>query len=139
MDNGRRTAAEQLAGAFYGMNGIPADWRDKLALKGLIESMAEELFDMSKRVDPCLPPPPPPTASEPSAGSMKPSSGGGAQLTDPPEESVTRFVVKPDAEPREGTTDHGDAESDDGRGSGDSAYWVGGVAAHYQRLEDEYV
>eukprot|EP00903_Cladosiphon_okamuranus_P008821 g8448.t1 len=120
----------QLAGAFYGMSGIPSDWRDKLALKGLIESMAEELFDMSKRVDPCPPPPPPPTGSEPSAASMEPSSGGaalGAHLTDPSEERVTRFMVKP-----------GVGSSGDG-GRTESAYWAGGVAAHYQRLEDEYV
>eukprot|EP00903_Cladosiphon_okamuranus_P008820 g8447.t1 len=120
----------QLAGAFYGMSGIPSDWRDKLALKGLIESMAEELFDMSKRVDPCPPPPPPPTGSEPSAASMEPSSGGaalGAHLTDPSEERVTRFMVKP-----------GVGSSGDG-GRTESAYWAGGVAAHYQHLEDAYI
>lgn len=132
MDDGRWTTAKQLAGAFYGMSGIPSDWRDKLALKGLIESMAEELFDMSNRIDPCPPPPPPSIASEPSAASMKPSRGEtapgrGAQLSDPSEESVTRFTVKPAV------------ESDGDRGRPESAYWVGGVAAHYQRLEDAYV
>lgn len=159
------TAAKQLAGAFYGMSGIPKDWRDKLALKGLIESMAEELFDMSNRVDPCPPPlSPPPTASKPPAASVvQPSSGaaspaGGAQLTDPSEDRVTRFMVKPAVESQEGGAESnhsgdgtyasgtveymgmgGDAEGGGSRGEFGSAYWVGGVAAHYQHLEDEYM
>eukprot|EP00752_Nemacystus_decipiens_P016207 g14494.t1 len=134
----------QLAGAFYGMSGIPKNWRDKLALKGLIESMAEELFDMSNRVDPCPTPTPPTAASGSSAASVQPSDGEapnvrGARLTESPDERVTRFTVKPAAEPREGTKDHEDgAEIDCDMGCGGD-YWVGGVGAHYQRLEDEYV
>lgn len=142
MDDGEK----QLAGAFYGMSGIPADWRDKLALKGLIESMAEELFDMSKRVDPCPPAPPSPAASGPSAASTQPSSGGATpardtKLTEPPEGKVTRFVVKPAAESRESAMEDGDAASDGNGSTGrsDATYWVGGVGAHFQRLEDEYV
>lgn len=136
--------AKQLAGAFYGMSGIPSDWRDKLALKGLIESMAEELFDMSNRIDPCPPSPPPQAASAPSAASMQLSSAEpapalGAQLADPPEERVTRFMVKPAAESRADTTEGGYTESGGNPSSSDSAYWAGGVAAHYQRLEDGYV
>ena len=33
----------QLAGAFYGKEGIPAAWREKLALREMIESLAERL------------------------------------------------------------------------------------------------
>jgi len=35
----------QLAGAFYGEQAIPEDWRSRLALRGLIESLAERLLD----------------------------------------------------------------------------------------------
>jgi ADP-ribosylglycohydrolase len=34
----------QIAGAFYGEDGIPADWRAKLAMRELIERRADELF-----------------------------------------------------------------------------------------------
>ncbi len=34
----------QIAGAFYGEDGIPAEWRAKLAMRELIERRAEELF-----------------------------------------------------------------------------------------------
>lgn len=37
----------QLAGAFYGEGGIPADWLSKLAKRQLIESMAERLFTLA--------------------------------------------------------------------------------------------
>ncbi|MGB7444537.1 MAG: ADP-ribosylglycohydrolase family protein [Coleofasciculaceae cyanobacterium] len=38
----------QLAGAFYGEGGIPADWLSKLAKRQLIESMAEQLFTLAQ-------------------------------------------------------------------------------------------
>ena len=34
----------QLAGAYYGEDAIPADWRQRLAHLGLIKSFAEELY-----------------------------------------------------------------------------------------------
>lgn len=37
----------QLAGAFYGVDGIPAEWRAKLAMRELIEQRADELLAMS--------------------------------------------------------------------------------------------
>lgn len=36
----------QLAGAFYGEQGIPEDWRNRLALSDLIKSYAEQLFSL---------------------------------------------------------------------------------------------
>lgn len=109
--------------------------------------MAEELFDMSSRVDPNPPPPPICEAAD--------DAGDAPTSTAPPKELVTRFVVKPAAEPHEEPTN---TESDGGGidgggavedgvdetlskkgGRSDSAYWAGGVALHYQRLEDEYV
>ena len=38
----------QLAGAFYGENGIPEFWRDRLAYRDLIASFAEQLFSLSQ-------------------------------------------------------------------------------------------
>ncbi|HEY9859990.1 MAG TPA: ADP-ribosylglycohydrolase family protein [Candidatus Obscuribacterales bacterium] len=40
----------QLAGAFYGETGIPAEWRSRLAYRELIESSAEKLFALSQSV-----------------------------------------------------------------------------------------
>lgn len=37
----------QIAGAYYGAEGIPAEWREKLAMRELIERRAEELLEMS--------------------------------------------------------------------------------------------
>jgi ADP-ribosyl-[dinitrogen reductase] hydrolase len=37
----------QLAGAYYGEDGIPQDWRDKLARRPLIESFANQIFALS--------------------------------------------------------------------------------------------
>jgi ADP-ribosylglycohydrolase len=37
----------QIAGAFYGVDGIPAEWRDKLAMRELIEQRAAELHAMA--------------------------------------------------------------------------------------------
>ncbi len=37
----------QLAGAFYGENGIPAQWLEKLALRDIIERYAEKLYDLA--------------------------------------------------------------------------------------------
>ena len=36
----------QLAGAFYGEGGIPEGWRSKIAMRGLIESMVDRLFEV---------------------------------------------------------------------------------------------
>jgi ADP-ribosyl-[dinitrogen reductase] hydrolase len=38
----------QLAGAFYGENGIPAGWRAQLAHRELIETLALRLFELAK-------------------------------------------------------------------------------------------
>jgi ADP-ribosyl-[dinitrogen reductase] hydrolase len=38
----------QIGVAFYGYQGIPARWREKIALRELIESMAESLFELSR-------------------------------------------------------------------------------------------
>ncbi|MEP0868547.1 ADP-ribosylglycohydrolase family protein [Trichocoleus desertorum AS-A10] len=38
----------QLAGAFYGEAGIPAEWRSRLAYRELIESLAEKLLALSR-------------------------------------------------------------------------------------------
>jgi ADP-ribosyl-[dinitrogen reductase] hydrolase len=38
----------QLAGAYYGESGIPAVWRDKLAMRGTIEGMADGLLDLAR-------------------------------------------------------------------------------------------
>jgi ADP-ribosyl-[dinitrogen reductase] hydrolase len=40
----------QLAGAFYGEGGIPAEWKEKLVWSNLIGSYAEKLQALSKRV-----------------------------------------------------------------------------------------
>src|SRR6266851_2304274 len=37
----------QLAGAYYGEDGIPQAWRDKLAQRALIESFADQIFTLS--------------------------------------------------------------------------------------------
>ncbi|CAN0040442.1 unnamed protein product [Scytosiphon promiscuus] len=141
----------QLAGAFYGLSGIPAEWRDKIALGGLIESMAEELFDMSNRVDPCPPPvpPPPPSVATPTQPSTETTAGIAGNEGEntapsnlpPQDERVTRFLVG-----QEGSGDPGNTEEDEGGSVGGSggeraggAYWGGGVAAHYQQLEDGYI
>jgi len=39
----------QLAGAFYGDKPIPESWRSKLAYRNLIESFAEQLFELSRK------------------------------------------------------------------------------------------
>ena len=38
----------QLAGAYYGVEGIPSYWLSKLAKRELIESFALELFDAAQ-------------------------------------------------------------------------------------------
>lgn len=38
----------QLAGAFYGESEIPESWRNKLAMKDTIESLADKLFELSQ-------------------------------------------------------------------------------------------
>ncbi len=49
-DDADTTAAVygQLAGAFYGEQGIPAAWRAKLALRSIIESLADKLFNLAQ-------------------------------------------------------------------------------------------
>ncbi len=49
-DDADTTAAVygQLAGAFYGEAGIPAEWRSRLAYRELIESLADQLFHLSR-------------------------------------------------------------------------------------------
>lgn len=39
----------QLAGAFYGEQGIPEKWRDRLAKGNLIRSLAKQLFELNQR------------------------------------------------------------------------------------------
>jgi ADP-ribosylglycohydrolase len=48
-DDADTTAAiyGQIAGAYYGENGIPTHWREKLALRSTIETLAEELYRSS--------------------------------------------------------------------------------------------
>jgi ADP-ribosyl-[dinitrogen reductase] hydrolase len=41
----------QLAGVFYGEQGIPEAWRSRLALRPLIESFADQLYILSKSID----------------------------------------------------------------------------------------
>ncbi len=41
----------QLAGAFYGEHEIPAEWREKLAHRRLIESYAEKLYQLASELD----------------------------------------------------------------------------------------
>ncbi|MBN1149358.1 MAG: ADP-ribosylglycohydrolase family protein [Anaerolineales bacterium] len=50
-DDADTTAAiyGQLAGAFYGLQGIPTAWRERLAQRGLIESYAQRLFEIGMR------------------------------------------------------------------------------------------
>ncbi|NEO91407.1 MAG: ADP-ribosylglycohydrolase family protein, partial [Moorea sp. SIO3G5] len=39
----------QLAGAFYGYQGIPESWRSRLVKRELIESTADQLFALAQR------------------------------------------------------------------------------------------
>ncbi len=41
----------QLAGAFYGVSGIPEQWRTRLAHFSLIESLADQLFELARIID----------------------------------------------------------------------------------------
>ncbi len=34
----------QIAGAYYGIDGIPEEWREKITHKDLIEELAEKLY-----------------------------------------------------------------------------------------------
>ena len=43
------TVYGQLAGAFYGEQAIPTTWREKLALRPTIESLADQLFALSQK------------------------------------------------------------------------------------------
>jgi len=42
----------QIAGAYYGADGIPAEWREKLAMRELIEQRAAELHAMASPGEP---------------------------------------------------------------------------------------
>lgn len=42
----------QLAGAFYGVDGIPYNWLEKLARRNDIEELAEKLFDLCSQIQP---------------------------------------------------------------------------------------
>jgi ADP-ribosylglycohydrolase len=50
-DDADTTAAVygQLAGAYYGATAIPGDWLEKLALRSTIESLAQQLYALSRR------------------------------------------------------------------------------------------
>lgn len=140
-------AEQQLAGGFYGYSGIPAEWRNKIALKGLIEAMAEELFDMSNRIDPCLASVPPTSFLPPisvTADAVADGATHAIPTTEPPEQRVTRFVVKLAADEvaggfQKGAQQGGGDGVDGNKGRARGAFWGGGVAVHYQRLEDAYV
>jgi ADP-ribosylglycohydrolase len=49
-DDADTTAAVygQLAGAFYGKEGIPAEWRARLTYRDRIEELAEALFALAQ-------------------------------------------------------------------------------------------
>ena len=38
----------QLAGAFYGEQGIPPEWRDRLALRDVITRFADQIYDLAQ-------------------------------------------------------------------------------------------
>ena len=40
----------QLAGAYYGEDGIPEEWRLKLAMRDLIERFAETLYELKRTI-----------------------------------------------------------------------------------------
>ncbi len=40
----------QLAGAYYGEDGIPVKWREMLAWRELIETLAEKLYELAQKV-----------------------------------------------------------------------------------------
>ena len=41
----------QIAGAYYGAQAIPAHWRERLAMRELIENMADELCRHSEQTN----------------------------------------------------------------------------------------
>lgn len=41
----------QIAGAYYGLNGIPDGWREKIAKRELIEELAGRLFLATKEAE----------------------------------------------------------------------------------------
>jgi protein-tyrosine phosphatase len=49
----------QLAGAYYGKDGIPVGWREKIAHRSLIESFSQGLLDLADSVKSPTPVPPP--------------------------------------------------------------------------------
>ncbi len=45
----------QLAGAFYGIEGIPRTWREKIAHRQVITRMADNLLQLRQRLESCAP------------------------------------------------------------------------------------
>jgi ADP-ribosylglycohydrolase len=41
----------QLAGAYYGLQGIPEDWRERIALRNTILQFADRLYRLSRAVE----------------------------------------------------------------------------------------
>ncbi len=37
----------QIAGAYYGVEAIPSEWREQLTMRAEIEGMADRLYDMA--------------------------------------------------------------------------------------------
>ena len=56
-DDADTTAAiyGQIAGAYYGIDGIPAEWRERVAMGDLIIQLADGLWQQ-RRLDGILPP-----------------------------------------------------------------------------------
>ena len=38
----------QVAGAYYGVEAIPSEWRDKLTMRAEIERMADGLYELAR-------------------------------------------------------------------------------------------
>ena len=53
-DDADTTAAiyGQIAGAFYGADGIPAEWRAKLTMHDFIQEKADQLFAIAEMSNP---------------------------------------------------------------------------------------
>ena len=41
----------QLAGVYYGEDGLPEQWREKVAKRDLIESLASDLFKKATKAE----------------------------------------------------------------------------------------
>jgi ADP-ribosylglycohydrolase len=40
--------ARQIAGAYYGIDGIPGHWRDRLVMVAEIQQLADDLYTLSE-------------------------------------------------------------------------------------------